>query len=371
MTGSNRKKYLLNMLWLLFIPVTVISVAAAENNPVFIENVYSASVFPVAAMLLPFQYMPYFSFFEVILFSLPVALLFLLVVFIIGLFKKKRDRLWRVLLLLQRILIIAGVCYFLFYFLWGYNYYRQPYSVIAGLPDVPSTTGELYALCEDLARDTNDARDKLPSKSDGTLDLEPDISELQDMGRLAYMKALDDNIPGIVEVKGYAKPLASSRLISYTGVTGVYFPWTGEPNFNNDIPEPGKGAVVCHEIAHRQGFAREDEANFIAYLVCVNSDSDYLRYAGYFLALDHAMDRLYGADREAYMELRARHSEGVVADINAKRAYWRMFEGPIEERVTQANDDFLKSHNLDDGVQSYGRMVDLMLAQKRLEVIVE
>ena len=368
-SDSRRKKYLLDMMWLLFIPFTLISVFIAEQNHEFIENVYSTSVFPAVAKLLPFQYMPYFSFFEVLLFSLPVILLFLLVIFIVSIVRKKKERLWRTLKLLQRILIIAGVCYFLFYFLWGYNYYRQPYSVIAGLPEMPSTKGELYALCSDLVDEANIAREKLLSNDDGTLAYEPTISELQTMANLAYEKAKNDDIPGIIDVKGYAKPLASSRLISYTGIVGVYFPYTGEPNFNNDILSPSKGGTICHEMAHRQGFAREDEANFLAYVICTNSENDYLRYAGYFLALDHAMNRLYGADRDAYRELRDLYCDGLAADMSAKRAYWKQFEGSLEERVTQLNDDFLKTHNLSDGVQSYGRMVDLMLAQKRLEDI--
>jgi len=360
------KKYLLNMLWLLFIPFTLASVRLAENNPAFIENYYSASVYPVAAALLPFQYLPYFSFFEVILFVGPIVLIVFLVRFIIKLVRRNEDRLWRALKLAQRVFIVLGVGLFLFYFLWGYNYYRQPYSVIAGLPDRPSTSAELYALCEELVRETNGARAKLPSNSDGTLAYEPTVSELQNMGRLAYKKAQSDNIAGISDVKGYAKPLLTSRLISYTGIAGVYFPYTAEPNFNNDIPAPSKGSSVCHEIAHRQGWAREDEANYISYLVCTNSNDDYLRYSGYFLALSHAMGRLYNADRAACLELRALYSDGVDADVYAKHDYWQMFEGRVEERVTQLNDDYLKTHNLSDGVQSYGRMVDLMLAQKRL-----
>ena len=366
MKNSRRKKYLLNMLWLLFIPFTFVSVYMAENHPAVTESVYSSSVYPIAAKLLPFQYLPYFSFFEVILFAGPVVLIVFLIRFIIRLVRLKEDRLWSVLRLAQRVLIVLGVGLFLFYFLWGYNYYRQPYSVIAGLPDVPSTSGELYVLCADLVRDTNTARNRLPSKSDGTLASEPTVSELQSMGRLAYEKAYNDGVAGMIEVKGYAKSLLSSRLISYTGISGVYFPYTGESNFNNDVPSPSKGSSVCHEIAHRQGFAREDEANFIAYLVCTNSDDEYLCYSGYFLALGHAMGRLYDVDRDAYTELRALYSEGVSADMKAKQAYWRMFEGRVEERVTQLNDDFLKTHNLSDGVQSYGRMVDLMLAEKRL-----
>jgi len=359
------RRYLLNMLWLLFIPAALLSALLAENNPAFVEDVYSTKVFPVAATLLPFQYLLPFSFFELLLFAGPVVLLVFFIRFILRLVRVKEDRLWRVLRLIQRVLIILGVCMFLFYFLWGYNYFRQPYGEIAGLPVAPSAKGELYMLCQELVKETNEARGRLPSKDGGALALEPTVSELQDMGRLAYEKALEDGLAGIIPVKGYAKPLVSSRLFSYAGVTGVYFPWTGEPNFNNDIPEPSKGSTVCHEIAHRQGFAREDEANYIAYLVCSNSDDGYLRYSGYFLALEHAMKRLYEADRESYIKLRALYSEGVDADVKAKNAYWKLLEGPVEERVTQMNDDYLRAQGQDDGVHSYGRMVDLMLAQKR------
>ena len=354
------------MLWLLFIPATPALVFMAQSYPGTTESVYSASLYPVIARLLPFQYLPYFSFAEVIFVAAPVTIIVVLIFFVIRLVRKKRDRLRRALEALQRFFIVAGVCYFLFYFLWGFNYYREPYGVIAGLQEVPSTSGELYALCADLVGETNAARSKLPSADGGALAYDPSVFELQAMARLAYVKAKDDGIAGIVEAHGYAKPLLGSRLVSYTGITGIYFPFTAEPNFNNDVTAPSKGSSVCHEIAHRQGYAREDEANFIAYIVCTNSDDDYLRYSGYFLALRHAMDRLYGADRDAYRELRGLYSEEVAADISANRDYWRMFEGSVEERVTQINDSYLKTHNQDDGVQSYGRMVDLMLAQKRL-----
>jgi len=355
------KKYLLNMLWLLFIPGTLLSTFFAQNNPGFTESAYSEAVYPVVSMLLPFQYLPFFSFFEALLLAGPVVLIIYFVRFIMRLVRIKEDRTWRVLSLAQRVGIVLAVGMFLFYLLWGYNYYRQPYSVIAALPDVRITSSELYALCDELVKDTNDARSKLPSKSDGTLATGPSVSELQVMGRLAYEKALSDGVPGVIGVKGYAKPLLSSRIFSYMGISGVYFPYTGESNFNNDIPDPSRGSVVCHEIAHRQGFAREDEANFLSYLICVNSDDDYLRYSGYFLALEHAMSRLSRADRAAYIELRSLYSAEVASDINTKQAYWRMFEGRVEERVTQLNDDYLRAQNQIDGVESYGRMVDLMI----------
>ena len=360
------KKYILNMLWLLFIPATFILIYLADNNPAIVESVFSASVFPAAAKILPFQYLPYFSVFELLLFGGPVVLVIFFVRFLIRLVRVKENRLQRVLRLVQRVLIVLAVGLFLFNFLWGFNYYRQPYSKIAGLPVQPSTSDELYALCEDLVRDTNAARSKLQSNDDGTLLTRPAISELNAMARRAYDKAFEDGVAGVIGVKCYAKPLLSSYLFSYMGIAGVYFPYTAEPNFNNHVKEPARGSIICHEIAHRQGFAREDEADFLAYAVCVNSDEPYLNYAGYFMALNHAMGRLYSENRDAYSMLKQTYSREVLADIEAKQEYWRMFEGPLEERITNINDSYLKAQSQEDGVKSYSRMIDLMLAQKRL-----
>ncbi|MCL1919115.1 MAG: DUF3810 domain-containing protein [Peptococcaceae bacterium] len=364
--NAERRRYLLNMLWLLIFPLTWLSTVFAQNNPAFIENVYSTFLYPLISGALPFQYLPYFSFFEIILGVGSIVVLGALVLFSVRLFRGKGGRVWRVLKTLQKVFIVCGVCYFLFYFLWGYNYYRHPYSVIAGLPEALSTKEELYALCVDLVGKANDARGALSSHEEGTPADQPSVADLQEKTRLAYTKAKHDKIAGISGVTGFAKPIAISRLVSYTGITGIYFPYTGEANFNNDVPVLDKGAVLCHEMAHRQGFAREDEANFIAFVVCANSDDAYLRYSGYFLAVTHAMSQLYRVDAEAYHEVYSRYSPEIIADINANRAYWRMFEGDVARTFTQINDTYLKTHNLSDGVQSYGRMVDLMLAQRRI-----
>ncbi|MCL1792071.1 MAG: DUF3810 domain-containing protein [Peptococcaceae bacterium] len=362
---AQTKPYVLRLLWLLLFPLTWLSTVFAQHHPALTEKVYSAFLFPIISKLLPMQYLPTFSFLEILILVGPFVLLTGLIYFVVRLIRDKTGRLRWILQTTQKVLIVFGLCYFLFYFLWGYNYYRQPYSVIAGWPDSLSTKEELYALCGDLIRETNAARGALPSHEDGSLAYDPTVTELQEKGRLAYAKARKDNIAGITGITGYAKPIALSRLMSYTGITGVYFPYTGEANFNNDIPSLYKGQTLCHEIAHRQGFAREDEAEFIAVVVCANSEDAYLRYSGSFSALTSAMNRLRTVDPDAYLELYGLYSPEVLADIEDLRAYWHLFEGAITELSTQINDSYLKTHNLSDGVQSYGRMVDLMLAQKR------
>lgn len=122
---------------------------------------------------------------------------------------------------------------------------------------------------------------------------------------------------------------------------------------------------MCHELAHTRGFMREDEANFIGYLACRKSDSPECRYSGVMLALVHAENRLYAADRELFWQVDALLSDGVRRDFAANNAYWAQFEGPAAEVSTAVNNAYLRANNQSDGVASYGRMVDLLLADYR------
>ena len=56
------------------------------------------------------------------------------------------------------------------------------------------------------------------------------------------------------------------------------------------------------------------------------------------------------------------YSEGMLRDLRDYNAYWDSFEGPIEEAVDNMNDNYLKFNKQENGVKSYGMMVDLLLA---------
>ena len=69
------------------------------------------------------------------------------------------------------------------------------------------------------------------------------------------------NLAGRSVVKGVATP----NLLSYTETSGIYSPFTFEANINMQMPDLYFAATAAHEYAHLQGFAREDEANFISW----------------------------------------------------------------------------------------------------------
>ena len=51
-------------------------------------------------------------------------------------------------------------------------------------------------------------------------------------------------------------------------------------------------------------------------------------------------------------------------EAGAKRR-WKQFEGPAAEISSAVNDAYLKANRQEEGVKSYGRMVDLLLAEQR------
>jgi hypothetical protein len=137
-----------------------------------------------------------------------------------------------------------------------------------------------------------------------------------------------------------------------------------EANFNADMPEVSLPFVVCHELSHLSGFMREDEANFIAFLACRESGDAEFGYSGYYNALIYLLNAYYAeVELDEYMEMYATIPEQVRRQITLVNDYWRPFRNTVVAQAASAvNDAHLKIQGQEDGVKSYGRMVDLLIA---------
>ncbi|MPN48555.1 hypothetical protein SDC9_196165 [bioreactor metagenome] len=158
------------------------------------------------------------------------------------------------------------------------------------------------------------------------------------------------------------KGVTFSTGMSYAGLAGIFIPFTGEANVNIDAPDFLLVSSAAHESAHLMGVAREDEANFVSYLACASSGDAEMQYSGVMLALIYCGNALASADNALYSKLWQTYTAGMVRDLSNNSAYWDSFEGPVEEAVNNINDSYLKANAQPEGVKSYGRMVDLMLA---------
>jgi len=153
--------------------------------------------------------------------------------------------------------------------------------------------------------------------------------------------------------------------MSYTHITGVYTFFTGESNLNVNFPDYTLPYTAAHELAHQRGFAREDEANFIAFLVCDASDDPYIRYSGYVGMYQYVMNALYRADKELYREVYRMGEMSLRLEQVAYGEFFKKYEKSKVGEVSGAiNNSYLQSQGT-VGTKSYGMVVDLTVAYFR------
>lgn len=379
---------------ILLVPITIVLNLVLKRYPQFVENYYSNTINKLTREALSLIT----GFFPFSVAELLVALLFIILVYLIlkligavlkvynlgnlrlrlrlfqdfeksssciskGNFRVRRNNKGIVKCLID-IIVYLSALYVLFMLLWGFNYDRLSFDKIAGLNIEKSSKQELYNLCDNLINKANKLRINVKENSQGIMYIPSGYRDVLGRAGRGYEKAsaLYSVLGGNY---GPPKPILLSKEMCYTGITGIYMPYTGEPNVNVNITDLMLPCTASHEMAHQRGFSREDEANYIAYVTCsMHPDADF-QYSGTMLALIYSMDALANKDMDLYKELKNKYSDGVKRDLKYEHDFWIKYSGQVEKISNKVNNTYLKSNGQQDGVESYGRMVDLLLAEYR------
>ncbi|MDX6614075.1 MAG: hypothetical protein QOD75_3261 [Blastocatellia bacterium] len=330
----------------------------AKRAPHFVEHYYSRTVFPRFGHALSF-FNGWFSF------SLAEILVVGLIGFVVG------GVVYQTLRVLQTprragavigtslLTLLWGLssALMLFLLLWGLNYHREPLGKSLGLAKRTATDDQIEALSRSIINEVN-ANYQLSHEggSGGSLNRTRLYGEIED----AY-----HNVPLLTGLcgGGYArpKPIRLSGIMSWFGISGIYMPFTGEANFNSLQPDFDLPYVIAHEKAHQCGVAREDEANFIAFLVCSNSPDPFVRYSGYLNSL-RVVSALRVAGPERYRNVVGTLGAGPRADLTARSAFWARYQGRGMVLGHRINNSYLRANNVPGGTRSYSEDVALIIS---------
>ena len=257
-------------------------------------------------------------------------------------------------------LLSFSILYFLFMSMWGYNYLRPHFGETIGIEITAHNTSELAELYSYLVEETNALSEKTSRNAEGVMVIDRGYRSVFERAHLGYDQA-SKLFPGLEGSYGKPKAIVSSEAMSYTGIGGIYIPFTAEANVNVSLLDISLPSTTMHEMAHQRGYANEDEANFIAFLTCkFHPDIDF-QYSGYLLALTHTASALAHDQPALLQELNQDLSSLVIDDIRRHHAFWKQYEGKAEALSSKMNDVYLKVNGVSDGTKSYGRMVDLLL----------
>lgn len=365
-------------LLLILLPISLFLIWLVKQNSWIGENIFARGIYiPVSKVISIVTGIFPFSIMIVEIVVIIFTVIVIGIVFIKKLINRVRSHnniIFFITISILNVACVVSCVYFFYTVVCGVNYHRYSFAQIANLQVEDSSVQDLYDLSMSLSEKAGKLRASLNQTEGSITDnglVKVNRSGWKDVSNTANetYKKISSKYP---ELGGNYKSLKTvyfSEFMSRMETTGIFWPFTMEANVNIDVPEFSIPATMCHELAHQRGFMREDEANFIAYLVCKNSDSLLFQYSGVMLALTYAGNRLYSENPELYKQLRATYTDDMNLDFRQEYYYWVKFEDTVISTVSNTlNDSYLKANSQEDGVKSYGRMVDLLIAEHKKEL---
>ncbi|REC51663.1 DUF3810 domain-containing protein [Chryseobacterium piscium] len=286
-----------------------------------------------------------------------VLLGILLIYLIIKLFKKKtRSN------SLFKILIVLNIIYFTYQVFWGMLYFQTP--IIVKLPKTEVTLEVRKALALEYLEKSKTTRKLVKEDKNGVFVIK-DLNAIQ-QEILNQQKTL----PTFITQKNSSdinsfKPSLFGKTMSFTGILGYYNPFTAEAQFNAELPSSYLPFTLSHESAHQLGFAREQEANFIGYLIGVHSKNPELRYSTEYFTLKSLLNSMVDED-EAFVKMTLEnYSEEMKRDRLNEKKFVAEHQGYLDDFFGFTNNLFLKS-NQQEGSITYSYFIDLLVRYKRI-----
>ena len=326
---------------LLLIPQVLI-ISYLKNNPKIVEEYYSDYLYQYIFK----YYSMLFSGFSIAIGDLLfiIALISLAIYFIFFFKFKINDFI--------NIFAVLSVTIFLFYSLWGLNYFKTPLLSKLDIGEVKFES--LQKTLNELIDDVNKVHLSLGDE-DSTIDsLEFDKEKIMSELKLENIKKFDK-----ISTTKFVKKSIISRIYLYQGVSGYINPFTLEAIVVEEIPSIDFSITVLHEQAHQLGYAAEEDANFLAFISSINNQDPLIKYSGYVFGLSYLLNEIQINHNDDLSSFTDKINSGIIEDINSRRKFWQKYSNNIINSLQNILYDFyLKSNNQKAGIASYSRIVN-------------
>ena len=345
---------------LLALQATIILLAAAvfflPLPPALVEQYYADGVYPsLQATLTAWSNTSRFSLFDVLVGVLAVALL--------SAWARWLRLAWR-MRTAQPVLrgglittVVASALYLWFAGAWGLNYARAPLEGAIGYDHSRVTPAALRLLALRATAELN----RLHAAAHATGF--PQFGEVPS----PLVRALHE----VERRLGRPTPTTPGRpkrtllapFFRASGVDGMHAPFLLETLVNPALTPPERPAVLAHEWAHLAGYAPEADASFVGLLAALRADVPSA-YSAWLSLFDHAVGQLPPSDQRASL---AGLGPGPTADRQAIAARLDDRIEIVARASWDTYDQYLKSQGVQEGVASYTRVVELLLASGALD----
>jgi hypothetical protein len=343
--------------WILLI-ISAILVKFASTQQVWVEENYSNGLYPIISKIQRsiFGWIP-FSIGDLFYAFLVFVIIYKTVQFIRYIIKKKVNRQYLLSGLKQWIFFFLFV-YVFFYGLWGLNYSRKGVSYQLNLEVKQYSTSDIDTVAGIIQQRLNFYATNIDLKQRDSFNKKKILFE---KAAEAYLYA-NNTYPFLSYDAQSIKPSLFSYLGNYFGFQGYYNPFSGEAQVNTTIPRFLEPFVSAHEVAHQVGYAKENEANFVAYLACKAYPNNTYRYSMYFDMYLYVITELDNRDSILAKAYRDKLHPQAKKDIDEYRSFLKKYRNQVEPVISWIYDGYLQANDQPEGKRTYNMVVAYLIA---------
>lgn len=263
---------------------------------------------------------------------------------------------------------LVGVVGLLFDASWGMVYLRKPVGerlgwgppieIVKGQPLDPAVVAIVVEDAERLVARASAAYVEAHGSPDaGRVTRLPEGKDADALIEQAYAK-LGQKLELDPFFRSRQAPAATPLLspaMSWLGLGGFWFPWTGQAQVNGEPPDVSRLFTLAHEKAHGRMVGPEDEASLFAFLALIEADDPVLRYVGWNFAARQMVRGVKKADPERAAALLETLPPGMQRDQDEVVDFWASRAGVLTDIAEAINDAYLRLHGVEGGKASYTR----------------
>ena len=255
-------------------------------------------------------------------------------------------------------LTVLAVVYLWFLAAWGLNYARPPLESQMPFEQAKVTPDAVRRLAEHAIAEANRTHDAAHAAGFPAINDRP--------------QALIDALHSVEKDLGRPRPtvIATPKWTIFSpyyraaGVSGQLGPFFLETLLNPDLTGPERLAVLGHEWAHLAGYAPESDASFVGLLAALRAGPAG-EYSAWLDLVSESTNQLQPVTQRLVLQ---QLGPGPRADQNAIRERLRALVQPVERAAWASYDQMLRSQGVEEGVQSYSRVIELLIGTNVLRL---
>jgi len=233
---------------------------------------------------------------------------------------------------------------------WGWNYDRAPIESRLEYEQQRVTPRAVDAIRKSAIANMNRLAPQAHLRGAQPLDL--------DALYAAWLPVVQSGGDSWVPRTGAPKPTLADPFMTATGTEGYINPLALDVHLASDLLWFERPFALAHEWSHVAGYAREDEANFLAIVSCLRSNDPVVKYSGWI-------------ELFLYLPPQARYSRKTFApqvwqDFAAMRERNRRhINVSLASFSWRAYNSYLKGNHIASGIENYDEVTRLYLGVAR------